>query len=68
MLGISGCFCFVLKDLFLMCIGVLPASMSVHYNHFLHLRSSEEIERFPGTGIVDGSEPPCGTRNPTRVL
>jgi hypothetical protein len=43
---------------------VLPACMSVHHLHACYLQRPEEDIGFPGLGVTDGCEPPCGYWEP----
>lgn len=44
-----------------MCINVWPACKCVHSMHACCLWKSEEGFGAPTTGVMDGSEPPCGS-------
>jgi hypothetical protein len=43
-----------------MCLGVLPACMSVHHVLHMVLAGTKEINRFPAIVITDSCELPCG--------
>lgn len=43
-----------------MCLGILPACISVHNIHAWCLRRQEDGVRFPGTRVRNSCELPCG--------
>lgn len=51
---------------YFMCLGVLPACMSVKHMHALCLWRPEDSAGSPETGVIDGSE--VGAGNSTQVL
>lgn len=51
-------FTFFFRFIYFKC--VLCACVNIHHMHGWCPESSEEDVGFPGTGLTDGSEPPCG--------
>jgi hypothetical protein len=51
---------FIILLYYFICLGALPACMSVHHLHPSCLRRSKEDIGSPGTGVIDGCKPAYG--------